>query len=120
MDQVKLSLTPRQESRWETHAPSGGEFLIAPLLPADERAFTRESTARDGEVDPIAFAHKVAQKCIKDWRYLGNDAGALPCNAENVKTFVDHHALSIMPWLIWRARDISHYVAGEVEAAKKD
>lgn len=119
MAKVKLSLKPLAEAAWETHEASGAMFLIAPLLPEDDQAFTRECKRPDGEVDPIAFAHRVAQKCMRDWKHVGEKGIELPRNDETVKTLVDHHAFTIMPWLIWRARGLGHYVIGEIEAAKK-
>lgn len=117
---VKVSIKPLSDARWETHEPTGAKYLIAPLMPEQDQQFTRECKRPDGDVDALAFAHKVAQHCIKDWRHVGEGSVAVPCNEANRGTFATHHAFSTMPWVIWKARSISHYVATEIEAAKKD
>lgn len=118
MNPIKLSLRPLQDARWVTHTPTGAEFLVAPLLSQDDQELSRASANMAGDVDMMVFAQKVAERVLRDWRGMGDAGTAAPCNPENVRLFVQHHGLTIMPWLIREARSIEHYRLQEVEAAK--
>lgn len=118
MSAIKLSLKPLHEAIWKTHEPSGAEFLIAPLPGVRDQEITDKATNFAGQIDMHTFGQAVAPEIIKDWRGVGDASGALPCNPENLKTFVASHCLTIMPWAIRHARSLEHYRMQEIDAAK--
>jgi len=121
MEKIKLSLKPLKPARWETHEPTGVKFLIAPLIGEEDQDLTDQSSNMMGVVNPMQFARLAAPKVLRDWQHVSDANGtAVACNPENIKEFVTHHGVTIMPWVIRRARSIDHYRTAEVEEAKKD
>lgn len=120
MAKIKLFLKPLAAAREETHPGSGAAFLIAALSGERDHELTRECADLYGNVDNLRFAHAVGKECIRGWKGVGDPSGELPCNEENIKAFVNAHAVGIMPWVIRHARSLEHYREAEVEAAKKD
>lgn len=118
MPKIRLSLKPVQESRWETHEPSGVEFNIAALPGETDDELTRKHSDIYGNVQPIAFAQAVAPLIIKGWRGVGEDGVEVPVNEQTLKNFVAAHGVTVMPWVIRRARSLDHYREQEIEAAK--
>lgn len=118
MAKIKLSLKPLQEARWEKHEPTGTEFLVAPLPGVLDQEITRDTSDIYGNVDPIAFGHQAAPHVVKGWRGIGMDGAEVPLNEANLKLFVDSHGVTIMPWILRRARSLDHYRVQEIDAAK--
>jgi hypothetical protein len=118
MSKVKLSLKPLSTALWEKHEPSGAEFLIAPLPGEVDQDLTHQAMDFAGQIDMHAFGQLVAPEIIQDWRGVGDRDGAQPCNPENIKIFVRHHCLTVLPWIIRRARSLDYYREQEVTAAK--
>jgi hypothetical protein len=115
---VKLSLKPLRDAVWKTHDLTGAEFEIVPLPGNIDQEITDRCTNFAGGVDMRAYGQEVAPKIIRNWRGVGDVDGELSCNPENLKTFVDNHCLSLMPWLIRQARSLDHYRQEEIEKAK--
>lgn len=118
MAHAKLSLRPTRESIWKTHEASGAEFEIVPLSGYEDQQITDRCTSMSGSLDMHAYGQQVAPKIIRNWRGVGDATGDLPCNPDNLKVFVEHHCLSIMPWLIRQSRSLEHYRQEEIERAK--
>ncbi len=119
MAKIRLSLKPLADARWEKEPQTGAEFQIAPLSGTRDREITQDCQDNYGVVDPLLFADKVAQECLKSWRGVGDGEHELPCNPENIKQFIHWHGTTLGPWLIRKARSLDHYREQEVEAAKK-
>ncbi len=118
MNDIRLSLTPLQDRRWVVHQPTGTEYLIS-AMPADEdQELGNRASNFSGAIDHQVFARSVAERHLHDWRYVGGPDGALPCNPENVRLFVKHHGLVIMPFIIRECRSLDNYRQKEIEAAK--
>lgn len=115
---VRISLEPLEDARWVTHEATGARFKIAALDADRDNTLTRECRFVDGQLDMIAFAHKVAARCVLDWQYVGDKDVAVPCNPENLARFMKYHAITIGPWIIRQARSLDHFRREETEAAK--
>lgn len=115
---IKLSLRPLRDAVWKTHEATGASFEIMPLPGHVDQQITEHCTNYAGAVDIHAFGQEVAPKIIRNWRDVGDASGALPCNPENLKLFVEHHCLTIMPWAIRQARSLDHYQQEEIDRAK--
>lgn len=118
MQNIKLSLRPLHDAIWKTHDPTGAEFEIMPLVGALDQELTEKATNFAGQLDMHAYGQLVAPEIIRNWRGIGDASGPLPCNPENLKVFVKHHCLTIMPWVIRQARSMEHYREQEITAAK--
>lgn len=117
---IKLSLKPLAEARWETHETTGAEFLIAPLIGELDQELVDKASNMMGQVNSLLFAGLAAPQIVKDWRHVSDEKGEpAACNEQNLKTFVAHHGLTIMPWIIRRSRSLDHYRHEEGEEAKK-
>lgn len=119
MPKIKLSLKPLVEARWETHEASGAEFLIAPLSGELDQEITDKSSNMMGGVNHLLFAQLAAPHIIRNWRGVTDGDNPAVVNEESLKLFVNNHAMTIMPWIIRRARSLDHYRREEVEEAKK-
>jgi hypothetical protein len=115
---ILLSLKPLADARWVKHDPTGAEFEVMPLPGVLDQEISEKTTNFAGQMDMHAYAQLIAPKIIRNWRGVGIGGDTVACNPENLKIFVEHHCLTIMPWVIRQARSIDHYRSQEVEAAK--
>lgn len=121
MAKILLSLAPLAEARWEKSPATGAEYLVAPLSSERDADLQRECADMMGNVNLQLFAEKVCLEVLKGWKGIGDgkSEGELPCNPENVKAFVKWHGQGEGQFVLRRARSLAHFVAAEVEEAKK-
>lgn len=122
MAKILLSLIPLAEARWEKSPATGAEYLVAPLSSERDAELQRECSDMMGNVSTQLLTEKVCLESLKNWKGIGDGKAdaELPCNPDNVKAFVKWHGQGEAQFIVRRARSLAHFIAKEVEEAKKD